>query len=376
MEFRTLGRPFDRHIDSRELNALVSSCTESEAGPHGLGAQALWEAESHVASCCDCSRKVAKYRQLLNRSSKVVGSRAALPGDGCPKDNEVDWPAVAAGLWPELRAAQLIMHAALCDHCGPLLRAATNVSDDPTPAEEKLLAELKAPSRPSAKPQPEPAQPGPARPFVWHFLQWKMSAAALALMAIGGVLALKLASTSTPLTGSKFAEFAASTHRQHALGSLTLDVRSNSQQTLNEWLKVKSPFSLALPVSPEVPGNQQPYRLEGARLVQVGGKKAAYIAYQMRAGPASLVVTPESVAVASGGVEVDFEKVSFHYRMVSGYKVVTWSAKGLTYALVSEEGTKTQQSCMVCHSAMRDRDVSQIPTPLHDKGNAADHVFQ
>ena len=43
---------------------------------------------------------------------------------------------------------QLIMHAALCDHCGPLLRAATSVDDDPTPEEEILLAELKAPSRP------------------------------------------------------------------------------------------------------------------------------------------------------------------------------------------------------------------------------------
>ena len=29
---------------------------------------------------------------------------------------------------------------------------------------------------------------------------------------------------------------------------------------------------------------QRPYRLEGARLVQVGGKTAAYIAYQMQAG--------------------------------------------------------------------------------------------
>ena len=55
-----------------------------------------------------------------------------------------------------------------------------------------------------------------------------------------------------------------------------------------------------------VPGEKRPYRLEGARLLQMGGKTAAYIAYQMQSGPVSLMVTPDSVAVASGGVEVGF----------------------------------------------------------------------
>ena len=102
--------------------------------------------------------------------------------------------------------------------------------------------------------------------------------------------------------------------------------------------------------------------------MRVGGQAAAYIAYQMQAGsaslPVSLMVTPNSVAVASGGVEVNFKKVTFHYGMVAGYRVVTWSLHGLTYALVSQEGNKSQRSCMVCHSAMRDRDLSQTPAPL------------
>jgi hypothetical protein len=76
------------------------------------------------------------------------------------------------------------------------------------------------------------------------------------------------------------------------------------------------------------------------------------------------MVAPDSVAVASGGVEVNFKKVSFHYRTVEGFKVVTWSLKGKTYALVSQEGNSTQRSCMVCHSDMGDRDLSQTPAPL------------
>ena len=88
------------------------------------------------------------------------------------------------------------------------------------------------------------------------------------------------------------------------------------------------------------------------------------------------MVTPDSVAVASGGVEVDYKKVSFHYSMVEGYRVVTWTVHGLTYGLVSQEGNSTQQSCMVCHSPMRDRDLSRIPTPFAAKGNVVEPIFQ
>jgi hypothetical protein len=96
----------------------------------------------------------------------------------------------------------------------------------------------------------------------------------------------------------------------------------------------------------------------------------------MQASPVSLMVAPDSVAIATGGVEADFKKVSFHYRMVEGYKVVTWSLHGLTYALVSQEGNSTQRSCMVCHSAMRDRDLSETPTPLRAERNALEPLWQ
>jgi anti-sigma factor RsiW len=364
-----LGRPFHKHIDDEELNALVPSSSETGQELHGLSPDAVREAERHVESCGDCSRKVSQYRQLMEGFSNVAVPAAAPPGVDCPKDEDVDWHEVAAGLWPELKAKQLIMHAALCDHCGPLLRAATSVDDDPTPQEGRLLAELKAPSRPDLIPTPAP--PPPPR---WQFLRWLVPA--VALMVIVGVLGTRPPSSSTPLSGPEYAQFAVNTHKQHAQGSLALDVRSDSQQTLNEWFKAKSQFPLALPASPAVPGEERPYRLEGARLVPVGGKTAAYIAYQMQTGPVSLMVTPDSVAVASGGVEVDFKKVSFHYGMVEGYKVVTWSLHGLTYALVSQEGNSTQRSCMVCHSAMRDRDLSQTPAPLGAEGNAVQPVLQ
>jgi anti-sigma factor RsiW len=352
-----LGRPFDRHIDNKELNALVPSSAEGGPAPHGLSSDAIREVERHFESCLDCQRKVSKYRQLVTSVSRVAVSEGMPPGADCPKEEDIDWREVAAGLWPELKAKQILLHAALCDHCGPLLRAATSLDSDPTPHEEKLLAQLKKPSRPDPTPQrvrygPEPRQ----------LMRWLVPA--VALIVIIGVLTTKPPSSPVQLSGQQLGEFAVTAYKQHNQGRLALDVRSDSQQTLNEWLRTKAPFSMALPTSPISSGESSPYRLEGARLLQVGNKTAAYIAYDMQSGAVGLMVTPDSVAVASGGVEVDFKKVSFHYGMVEGYKVVTWTVHGLTYALVSQEGNRTQQSCMVCHSAMRDRDLSHTSTPL------------
>ena len=371
-----MGRPFDKHLDSEELDALVPWSPGSGHDLHQLSPDAAREAERHMQSCADCSRKVAKYRQLADRSNVAV-SKAARPGMDCPNDQDVDWAEVAAGCWPELKAKQLIMHAALCDHCGPLLRAATSVDDDPTLQEEKLLAELNPPSRPATKVTVQPIPPHPKAPSIWRwFLKWNVSVPAAAFILMVAVLTTLPRSSAKPLSGLEYAKFAVATHKQHAQGNLALDIHADSQQTLNEWFKANSKFSLALPASPAVPGEERPYRLEGARLLPVGSKTAAYIAYQMQTGPAGLMVTPDSVAVASGGIELSFKKVSFHYSMVEGYKVVTWSLHGLTYALVSQEGTSTQQSCMVCHSAMRDRDLSNTPTPLRDELTALEPAWQ
>ena len=82
----------------------MPSASETGASAARLAQDAVREAELHVESCADCSGKVSKYRQLVNRSSNVVVSEAAPPGPDCPNDNDVDWPEVAAGLWPELKS--------------------------------------------------------------------------------------------------------------------------------------------------------------------------------------------------------------------------------------------------------------------------------
>lgn len=353
---------------------MPSSCEKKR---HRLCPDAVGEAERHLDSCAFCRRKVEKYRQLVNGLSGAVGSGAGSRAD-CSVGQDVDWYEVATGQWPELKAQQLIMHAALCDQCGPMLRGAAAAADDETtPEEEKLLAELRVPSRPEMQSTRRaiPAHPSPA-PAWRRVLLWKVFVPAVALLVIAGIFATKSTPAQTPLSGPKFAAFAVSAHRQHAQGRLALDVGSDSPRALHDWFQSKPQFSLALPTFPALPGEDRLYRVEGARLIQIDGKSAAYIAYRMQSGLVSLLVAPDSVAIASGGVEVDFAKVNFHYATVNGYKAVTWSVHGLTYALISQEGNRTQRSCMVCHSAMGDRDLSQTPTPLRDERTGVEPMWQ
>lgn len=331
-----MERPFDKHLDNRELSGLApwSSGTRQE-GPE-LSSDITRLAQSHVDSCADCRNKVSRYRQLVSRTEAAMLSEPSPRGISCPKENDGDWYEIAAGLWPALTAGPLIRHAAFCSHCGPLLRAAVSA------------VRLRMPRRSSP----------------WRVMRWLAPAALLVLAAI-----FTRPPASAPLSGPRFAEFAVTAHRQHTRGRLRLDVQTGSQRTLNAWLKSRSPFFPALPASPPAPGELRPYRLEGARLVQIGNETADFIAYQvetspLQAVPSSLIVTPASAAVASGGTQAHFKKVTFHYSTVSGYKVVTWSVHGLTYALVSQEGNPTQRSCMICHAPMRDRDLSETPTPL------------
>ena len=44
-----MGRPFDKHIDTEELNALASPPIERWKGAYGLSPDAIREARRHVA---------------------------------------------------------------------------------------------------------------------------------------------------------------------------------------------------------------------------------------------------------------------------------------------------------------------------------------
>jgi hypothetical protein len=77
----------------------------------------------------------------------------------------------------------------------------------------------------------------------------------------------------------------------------------------------------------------------------------------MHKRPISLLVTSDTIAQASGGEEISFLTKKFHYDSINGLKVITWTDKGLTYALVSDLEELGQRSCIVCHHGAEDRHI-------------------
>jgi CHAT domain-containing protein/tetratricopeptide (TPR) repeat protein len=136
-----LTRPFDKHLDNDELDGFVSSRAAGVTDSMRLSDEALGEAQRHLDSCQDCSRKVQLHKSVQSEIQRMGLHSNKPPGPDCVADTE--WLNVAAGLLPEAKARELVKHAAQCGHCGPLLKnAAETLSDEVTPREETLLASL------------------------------------------------------------------------------------------------------------------------------------------------------------------------------------------------------------------------------------------
>lgn len=162
---------------------------------------------------------------------------------------------------------------------------------------------------------------------------------------------------------SDFAMMAIYNHQRHLRGELKLETGSNEPEEISKWFDGKVPFEVRLPNYQESSGQERLYELEGARLVSYGTDHAAYVAYQMHKRPISLLMTSDAVAHASGGEQVISQGITFHCDSINGLKVISWSDRGLTYALVSDLEERGQESCIVCHQGTKDRDFIQELKP-------------
>ena len=192
--------------------------------------------------------------------------------------------------------------------------------------------------------------------------RWAPAAAAAALVAVVGGYALGRGSplpaqavAAAPSPSHDLAALAADTHLRYTRGQLPLEIDSARPEEVSHWFSGRVPFNLALPDYPVGPGEQKFYRLQGGRLVAFAGDYAAYVAYRMGEHPISLIVTSAAQAHPEGGETVQFRSLVFHEQAVQGLKVITWTDKGLTYALASALSVSNEQSCMVCHGSPQDR---------------------
>ncbi len=196
-------------------------------------------------------------------------------------------------------------------------------------------------------------------------MSWLVAAAAVLLLLALPLLVWRVykQSNAPSVKASAFALKAADTHLRHIRGQLPLETESADPQQISSWFLNKVNFSVKLPNYQESSGQDKLYTLEGARLVNYQSDYAAYVAYRMKDRPISLVITSDSVARPSGGEEIQARGLTFHYNAIDGLKVLTWSDRGLTYALVSDLEERGQQSCIVCHEGTKDRDLLEPLKP-------------
>ncbi|HEV8430513.1 MAG TPA: zf-HC2 domain-containing protein [Pyrinomonadaceae bacterium] len=188
---------------------------------------------------------------------------------------------------------------------------------------------------------------------------WMVAAAAVLLVLLLPVIVWRIVKQKDkPEVGPacSFALLAAETHLRHMRGQLPLEVNSATPEEISTWFVNKVNFSVKLPNYQESSGQERLYHLEGARLVGFQNDYAAYVAYQMKERPISLVITSASLVEPTGGEEIAAGGLKFHYNAIDGLKVLTWSDRGLTYALVSDLEERGQQSCIVCHQGTKDQD--------------------
>jgi mycothiol system anti-sigma-R factor len=169
--------------------------------------------------------------------------------------------------------------------------------------------------------------------------------------------------TATQDAPSRFAVMAVDVHQRHLRDQLPLEVSSAAPHEVSTWFSGKVPFSVELPNFQEISGHEKLYTLKGARLVGYQNDYAAYVAYQMQGNLISLVITSDTLASPEGGEKFVSKGIPFHYNSIRGLKVITWSHRGLTYALVSDLEERGQQSCLVCHQGTTDRDFVRTLKP-------------
>jgi anti-sigma factor RsiW len=194
-------------------------------------------------------------------------------------------------------------------------------------------------------------------------VSWLVAAAAAVLLLLLPLLVWRIVKQSNTPTASNFALMAAETHLRHMRGQLPLETESANPQEISSWFLNKVNFSVKLPNYQESSGQEKLYTLEGARLVNYQKDYVAYVAYKKKERPISLVIPSDSLARPSGGEEIQARGLTFHYNAIDGLKVLTWSDRGLTYALVSDLEERGQQSCIVCHEGTKDRDLLEPLKP-------------
>jgi hypothetical protein len=129
----------DQHLNSDQIDELLRSATGDKPGKTANQAH-LADAQRHLKDCGDCQTRMRAHEQANEQLAFLKLDTPGVKGPMCPPDYV--WLDIAAGIVDQDGENDL-SHAAQCDHCGSLLRQATEeFANELTSEEETIIAGL------------------------------------------------------------------------------------------------------------------------------------------------------------------------------------------------------------------------------------------
>jgi anti-sigma factor RsiW len=118
--------------------------------------------------------------------------------------------------------------------------------------------------------------------------------------------------------------------QQHAR-SLPLEVSGSDADSVSQWFRGKVDFAVTPPAF-----HSDSIKLVGGRLSHVGDEQAAYLVYEQRGRPVTVVVFPDDQQIPFGGVEQRAGGRDVYLGQSLGYNVAMWRQGGVNYAVSSD----------------------------------------
>jgi CHAT domain-containing protein/cytochrome c-type biogenesis protein CcmH/NrfG len=130
----------EKHLSPDQISGLIDASTGVK-NP-GQQPELLDEARRHLTACAACQKLFSIHEKSDREIHRLAPEDPQAASDQCPI--EITWVEVAAGVLSPETSEQMLRHAARCDHCGPLLREASEIlREDPSADEDRLLSELR-----------------------------------------------------------------------------------------------------------------------------------------------------------------------------------------------------------------------------------------
>ena len=141
-----MNKPWKEHLVEADFDLLVKSPGDPRLQNPNHSDDRVQELWSHIESCSACHARLTSHRSAQSDIVRMSTLDKLPPSQDCPESN--CWMDVVSGALPAPQTAALLEHAALCRHCGPILKdAAALLSQETTLEEEQLLSQLESRGR-------------------------------------------------------------------------------------------------------------------------------------------------------------------------------------------------------------------------------------